>query len=569
MAFNIRLKHEKTEPIGTIETLDIEEYLLGVLGAEMGTLNTHIEALKAQAIAARTYAVYFSNSTREYDVTDTTRHQAYDTSKINDDIREAVSATSGKVLVYKNQVIESVYCQCNGGRTYSSQEVWGAPKAYLTKKQDPWTQRSTWTTKSGHGVGMSQRGAIQAAKEGTLYREILAFYYPETYLSEDYHGRKSGTPGTSTQPIVTDIENKGVKIVNTARALLGTSYKLGGTTPDTGFDSASFVQYVYRESIDIKWTDNPSYTLPAHGMLLNAPGPGRLVTGHLMLGDILYYKLPGAEHVNHVGIYVGNSQFIHMVENSAVFPQDFQDSYYQRYYVEARRMVADTETSIEETTSESPSLNATEINTVIAGIYSRTDIYLDAAESNISDIEARYADALKNKNNDSVGLKNIIQYGYLTDLTNGGEFRFIVPEFDESVKANWDSTSVLGSSADVKGYNSTQSKSITISIDVAAGVHPYDVSNPVDKLIADIEFLQSLVYPDYSKAIVFPPPNVLLYLSTDKKLKGIVEDVSVQYKKPYDLMNRPMVANISFTVVQSTDYPPDYTDIRNSTKYSY
>ena len=92
---------------------------------------------------------------------------------------KAAKATEGLVLLYNNAPISAVYCDSNGGRTYSSEEVWGGVKPYLIARADSW---DTTGVKKGHGVGLSQKGAINAANKGKTYKEILKFYYPNTKI---------------------------------------------------------------------------------------------------------------------------------------------------------------------------------------------------------------------------------------------------------------------------------------------------------------------------------------------------------------------------------------------------
>ena len=83
--------------------------------------------------------------------------------------------TSGEILTWAGKPIDAVYSASNGGRTVSSAERWGGSRPYLTAWNDPW---DTSAMRTGHGVGMSQRGAKWAAYNGYGYRQILEHYYP-------------------------------------------------------------------------------------------------------------------------------------------------------------------------------------------------------------------------------------------------------------------------------------------------------------------------------------------------------------------------------------------------------
>lgn len=170
------------KPVGTVIALDLEEYLLGVVPAEIG--NPHIEAGKAQAIVARTYAYI---STRNGNVIDdTTSYQAYraprSTNKAYSTSHNAVKETAGQMLYYNDSVIDTaVYSHSNGGQMTSAKERWGSEREYLTSGYDPWTT-ATGEKKRGHGVGLSQVGAVYAADNGTNHEVILTFYYPGTVI---------------------------------------------------------------------------------------------------------------------------------------------------------------------------------------------------------------------------------------------------------------------------------------------------------------------------------------------------------------------------------------------------
>lgn len=163
--------------------IDIEEYLKGVVGSEIG--NASINACRAQAVAARTFA--FIKASKEQQITDTSsKDQAYIVSRNSSSYANAVQAvedTKGQVLYYNGKLITTCsYSNSNGGRIKSSKEVWGGERAWLQAKDDPYDKGPG----NGHGVGMSQWGAKEMAKQGFDYKQILSFYYPGTEIKEGY-----------------------------------------------------------------------------------------------------------------------------------------------------------------------------------------------------------------------------------------------------------------------------------------------------------------------------------------------------------------------------------------------
>lgn len=183
MIIRVKITRAENPDCGQIKSLDLEEYLRGVVPAEMTASTSHIEALKAQAIACRTWAVYRikKNTSKNYDVDDTANYQAYRPhDRIHERTDSAVKGTAGMVLTYNDKIIDAVYSNSNGGRMVSAVHRWGTAVPYLVDKPDPYDKSPKV---SGHGVGLSQTGANYAAKAGLSYLFILDFYYPGTKLT--------------------------------------------------------------------------------------------------------------------------------------------------------------------------------------------------------------------------------------------------------------------------------------------------------------------------------------------------------------------------------------------------
>ena len=124
-----------------VNTLGMEEYLKGVVPSEMPA-SWNIEALKAQAVAARTYSWNYGGKT----ITDTISHQVYgglNDSHPNSD--QAVEATTGQVLKFNNRLIDAVFSASNGGVMDSAKNVWGNDFAYLVNAQDSFDTSYTWS----------------------------------------------------------------------------------------------------------------------------------------------------------------------------------------------------------------------------------------------------------------------------------------------------------------------------------------------------------------------------------------------------------------------------------------
>lgn len=175
---NIRVKITR-DGSNIIKTMDLEEYLRCVVPSEMPA-SWPDEALKAQAVAARTYAMrrILTQKTKEYDVDDTVASQAYRIGNEHAPTDKAIKDTINQHLTYGGKVIDCVYSSSNGGRTRSAEERWGNAIAYLPAQDDPYNPEA----RNGHSVGMSQYGAKHRAEAGHTYKDILAFYYPGAVL---------------------------------------------------------------------------------------------------------------------------------------------------------------------------------------------------------------------------------------------------------------------------------------------------------------------------------------------------------------------------------------------------
>ncbi len=161
----IKLLHKKTNEI---EEMLLDKYLLGVVSAEMPA-NFHIEALKAQALVARTYTIYsISNNNNKHGEAhicdDSTCCQAWISkddrfsrwdenlrSEYWNKIEEAVNATKGKIITYNGEVIDAFFHSNSGGETEAPVNVWGGTnypylKPVETAGEDAYSQYSSEVT---------------------------------------------------------------------------------------------------------------------------------------------------------------------------------------------------------------------------------------------------------------------------------------------------------------------------------------------------------------------------------------------------------------------------------------
>lgn len=167
---------------GAIVEVELEDYIRCVVASEIG--NSSLEACKAQAVAARTFAASRGVLEGKAISDDAGKAQAYIAARNNySNCNAATQATAGEVLMYGGRYCTTYFSHSNGGRTYSCEEVWGQKRPYLIARKDEWTQKSG-VKKNGHGIGLSQAGCKWAGSNGVGYREILSFYYPYTTLKK-------------------------------------------------------------------------------------------------------------------------------------------------------------------------------------------------------------------------------------------------------------------------------------------------------------------------------------------------------------------------------------------------
>ena len=135
-------------------TVELEEYIIGVVAGEMPALFSE-EALKAQAIASRTYLINHLQSNNS--ISNTTDDQVYltkeemkekwkdDYDKYYNKIKEAVTATKGLIMYYNNEPIKAYQFSTSNGYTASSISVFNEQRDYLTSVESPFDQDNSNT----------------------------------------------------------------------------------------------------------------------------------------------------------------------------------------------------------------------------------------------------------------------------------------------------------------------------------------------------------------------------------------------------------------------------------------
>ncbi len=137
------------DEVEVVNVLDIEAYLRGVVPSEMAA-SWPLEALKAQAVAARSYTLVSLNPDGRYDLCATVDCQVYrGVEAEHPRTDEAIAATAGVVVTYLGETARTYYHSDSGGAVASSQEVWGSSIPYLVALQDvpSSTPHRAWTAR--------------------------------------------------------------------------------------------------------------------------------------------------------------------------------------------------------------------------------------------------------------------------------------------------------------------------------------------------------------------------------------------------------------------------------------
>ena len=161
----IRVKRESS---GDIEYLPLEEYIVGVLAGEM-PIYFEKEAFKAQAVAARSYALkrIAYNKENEYDVVDSVINQVYlDNNYLKEawkdeyvtninKLREVVNETENEILEYDGEVIDALFFSTSNGYTENASLVFNMDLPYLKSVKSSWDEKTSSAFRSSLSISLN------------------------------------------------------------------------------------------------------------------------------------------------------------------------------------------------------------------------------------------------------------------------------------------------------------------------------------------------------------------------------------------------------------------------------
>lgn len=117
-----------------------------------------------------------------------------------------------------------------------------------------------------------------------------------------------------------------------ALGLVGTPYRWGGNTPESGFDCSGLIGFVYREAAGIQLPRTTREMIQVRAQPVSQTS--------LKSGDLVFFATGGSRQVNHAGIYVGEGRFVHAPSTGGTVRLDYlSNNYWQKSYLNAKRVL--------------------------------------------------------------------------------------------------------------------------------------------------------------------------------------------------------------------------------------
>ncbi|MGC7840239.1 C40 family peptidase [Pseudomonas wayambapalatensis] len=129
----------------------------------------------------------------------------------------------------------------------------------------------------------------------------------------------------SSSPVADDVLIRAI-------GLVGTPYRWGGNTPDSGFDCSGLIGYVYRDAANISLPRSTREMIVMRAPTVNINA--------LQSGDLVFFATGGGSQVSHAGIYVGEGRFVHAPSTGGTVRLDYlSNSYWSKAYLQAKRVL--------------------------------------------------------------------------------------------------------------------------------------------------------------------------------------------------------------------------------------
>jgi stage II sporulation protein D len=231
----IEVRRRENGLLLAVNELDIEDYLRGVVASEIPHA-WELEALKAQAVASRTFALYQKRTagSRPYHIVATVEGQVYDGRRGERQAADrAVQETAGEVLTYGGEVIPAFYHSSCGGQTESAFELWGLDVPYLQgvdcecqriSQYGEWERRfspaqiAAALGKIGYRLDSLSEATIAGITPAGRVKQVV-FRYPGGAASIPAEKFRSAVGTTSIPSVFFDLELSGGEIVISGRGM--------------------------------------------------------------------------------------------------------------------------------------------------------------------------------------------------------------------------------------------------------------------------------------------------------------------------------------------------------------
>lgn len=317
---------------GSVVTMDLEEYVKGVVAAEMYP-SWPIEALKAQAVASRTFAI--ANTHHDHinvDVcTDYHCCQAWMAGPYDENVEKAVTETHNEVLTYNGQIAKEAlfFAHCNGHTRNSEDYCPGGNCWNYVSYLRSVACDCGYSDYSGSGVGMCQRGAKAMADQGYSYVDILKLYYTGIEVAASASASSPPNYFVSNQDKIEEAiswannEIGNDEWTNLCLKFVSLAYGLGANVnaKTTGWDWPNDAI----NELGTKFYSIDNCGNPPRGALIFFSGQGRHPKTKI-----------NYEKYGHIGIYLGDGEVIHAYETvkiqniigaKGIEGEEFIDSY--------------------------------------------------------------------------------------------------------------------------------------------------------------------------------------------------------------------------------------------------
>lgn len=287
----IELRRFSDSDMTVINTVNLEQYLYGVVPREIESY-APIEALKAQAVAARTFAYRSMGSYKkwDFDVVNTVSSQVY--GGYNDEkaaTNQAVDETKGKKALYNGSLISMHYFSSSGGMTEDNTNVWGSNIPYLKSVEDPYEAENSYNynwSRTFTAADIKMKLFISGVEIGDIVTMVADEYTPAGRVNKL---RIVGTSGSITY------SNEDIRIIlgENGGYLPSRMFTINSSGSGSGSNTTSVISADRKSKLNVY--GNKAVTSSGVYDILSASGPVKvmgsdnsaIITGNVVAGTFV------------------------------------------------------------------------------------------------------------------------------------------------------------------------------------------------------------------------------------------------------------------------------------------